>query len=426
MKVKISDITVQDRQRKHFDEKALDQLATSLATIGQIQPIVIDENNRLVCGERRLRAAKLNGWSEIDAKLVQELDEFDRQIMEFEENIRRENVSIAEEVASQKKLHGLYQKKYGDYQREDVNKGVMGDKGWSQRNTAELLGITEGWLSINLKIADAIEKDQEIGKLKSRNAMNRVIDQNNERVLRQVMAALVDVEPPPDPNDAIDDEPVWKHRWLGKNRTLYQADSRILVPTLEPESVDLVLTDPLWDVQFDEEIWNDDQAVLDVFTHVMEACYDVMKDTAHGFLFFAMRRYTEYYDILNRWFHVDRTPLIWYKPKVGWARDQNRQIRADYEPCFHFTKGDGQFLKPLFAVHMHPKPSDKLHPAQKPSEMLCALIDSCTVEGELVLDPFMGCGSTIQAANLMGRRSIGIDINQDCYNTALLRAKGGD
>lgn len=57
-------------------------------------------------------------------------------------------------------------------------------------------------------------------------------------------------------------------------------------------------------------------------------------------------------------------------------------------------------------------PSDKRrlgYPTQKPPELLWRIINTCTEKGDLVLDPFCGCGTTIVAAQALGRRWLGID-----------------
>lgn len=62
-----------------------------------------------------------------------------------------------------------------------------------------------------------------------------------------------------------------------------------------------------------------------------------------------------------------------------------------------------------------------LHPAQKPVSLMKYLIELTTIEGQTVLDPFCGCGSTLLAAKDLGREYIGIEINPDYYNTACKR-----
>jgi site-specific DNA-methyltransferase (adenine-specific) len=61
------------------------------------------------------------------------------------------------------------------------------------------------------------------------------------------------------------------------------------------------------------------------------------------------------------------------------------------------------------------------YPTQKPEALLKRWIESCTREGDLVLDPYMGSGTTLAVAHQLGRRSIGIDVGADAH--AVTRAR---
>ena len=62
-----------------------------------------------------------------------------------------------------------------------------------------------------------------------------------------------------------------------------------------------------------------------------------------------------------------------------------------------------------------------LHPAQKPVSLMKYLIELTTIEGQIVLDPFCGCGSSLQAAKELSREYIGIEINKEYYDTVCKR-----
>ena len=410
-----------DRQRQDLDEKALDKLALSLSTTGLIQPIVVDEHNRLIAGERRLRAAQLNGWTEIECKLVSGLDELEKQIMEFEENLRRKQLSPAEEVLAQKRLHELYEEKYGKFEREDIMQGRVESSGWRQRNTAELLGITEGLLSVNLKIAEALESTPELAKLKTRDAMLKAVEHQEEQSVRKLVALLETTNQRVPVESSSRARRVFQHGEI----KLVEGDSCEVLQELEPESVSLLLTDPLWDVGFDEEITSEHaQGVQDVLQEVLVRAHELMKPGAYGAMFYAMKRHCEYKQLLEvAGFVLSPVPLIWYKPGQGFVRDMFMRPRPDYEPCFLFFKPpQAKLTKPLGCVHECKTGSDG-HKAEKPTEMLSAIIASTTVEDELVLDPFCGGGSTLEAALLMGRRALGIDIDPESFELSVERLK---
>lgn len=89
--------------RQKFDEDSLHDLAESIKSKGIIQPITVrvgEDKYELVVGERRLRAAKIAGLTEIPAHIL--VVEDDAEMMEYAliENIQRENLNIMEEAVA--------------------------------------------------------------------------------------------------------------------------------------------------------------------------------------------------------------------------------------------------------------------------------------------------------------------------------------
>jgi len=69
----------------------------------------------------------------------------------------------------------------------------------------------------------------------------------------------------------------------------------------------------------------------------------------------------------------------------------------------------------------HNAGSAKNHPSEKPVDILRQMIESSSVLGECVLDPYMGCGSTLVAAKLEGREGIGIELEEKYCEIAAKR-----
>ena len=67
-----------------------------------------------------------------------------------------------------------------------------------------------------------------------------------------------------------------------------------------------------------------------------------------------------------------------------------------------------------------------LHPTQKAVELMEILISLVTKEGQTVLDPFCGCGTTLVAARKLNREYIGFEINEEYYDNILLRMREAD
>ena len=101
-----------DQPRREFDETALSELATSIGTIGLIQPISLrmmpEGNYQIIAGERRFRAAKLAGLTQIPAYIKTAEDDL---VMELGliENIQREDLNAIEIALAFQKLLEIYQ-----------------------------------------------------------------------------------------------------------------------------------------------------------------------------------------------------------------------------------------------------------------------------------------------------------------------------
>ncbi len=109
-----------DQPRKNFDRAALEELAKSIEENGLLQPILVREygNGRyqIIAGERRFRASKIAGLSEIPAII---LDKDDRKVAEISliENIQREDLNPIEEAMAFKSLaeeYGLTQEELSE------------------------------------------------------------------------------------------------------------------------------------------------------------------------------------------------------------------------------------------------------------------------------------------------------------------------
>ena len=96
-----------DQPRKHFDEESLAQLATSIAAHGLLQPILVRElpsgRYQIIAGERRWRASKMAGLSEIPA-IVIDYDEAEAAQIALIENIQREDLNPLEEAMAYRAL----------------------------------------------------------------------------------------------------------------------------------------------------------------------------------------------------------------------------------------------------------------------------------------------------------------------------------
>lgn len=117
-----------------------------------------------------------------------------------------------------------------------------------------------------------------------------------------------------------------------------------------------------------------------------------------------------------------------YKPpENGWAVSREKMEQWDKEGRLLFPKSkEGRIRRKLYLDELKGKPVQNLwddiqmissqsserlgYPTQKPVALLNRIIKATTDEGDIVLDPFCGCGTTIMAAQELKRRWVGIDI----------------
>ena len=134
-----------DQPRKNFDKEALEELAASIADNGVLQPILVREygNGRyqIIAGERRFRASKIAGLSEIPAIV---LDKDDRKAAEIAliENIQREDLNPVEEAMAFK----AFSEEYGLTQEELSMK--FGKSRSAVANAMRLLALPEEVLTL--------------------------------------------------------------------------------------------------------------------------------------------------------------------------------------------------------------------------------------------------------------------------------------
>jgi len=188
--VDINEVLIENRMRKDLGD--IGQLSKSISENGLIQPIVLtsfQENDltiiKLVAGHRRYEALKKLGvltlvhaehflWRDDLAT-----DEYRRNAVELEENLRRKQMNWAEEVQGKARLLEVYQRIYGapipGQPSRTVQQGLK-PAGFGVRKLSELLNEAVGSTSQDLQMAALIEKIPSLKNEPSREAARRKLE----------------------------------------------------------------------------------------------------------------------------------------------------------------------------------------------------------------------------------------------------------
>ncbi len=183
--------------------------------------------------------------------------------------------------------------------------------------------------------------------------------------------------------------------------TIYKGDCREIVPALP--APDLLVTDPPYGMNF--------QSNYRKVKHARIAGDDVF---SVALLENLVARATRAAYVFCRWDNLAQMPrpksvLAWVKN--NWSMgDLKHEHGRQWEAILFYAKENHKFIKRIPDVIYAARTGNVLHPTQKPTEVCEKLI--ANNEGDLVLDPFMGSGSTLLAARNCGRRAIGIEIDE--------------
>jgi len=431
MKVPISDIIVskEDANTKRFRKDFGDvrELAESIKGVGLIHPIVVDQiisgvhaarvKYRLIAGERRLRAVAFLGWKEIEVTLKEDVDDLLAKEIELEENVRRKDIIWEENCEALNQLHELKLKQFGQSTRTK--------EGWNIEKTAEFISSSVGVVSQDIKLAKQLNEHPElrkkVKKLNKASARKLVNQELEAAMLRKVM----------------------KDRCINIGYNLENKSCEDgLKFSIPDNSIHCLITDPPFALDkiiavgggnspvakglmynINESNVSTEAQLAVTYNIIIPQLYRKMVEGAHFYIFLGMGWYTRLVHLLRKTgFIVDDQPLIWYKERTS-IMARGAHYMSSYEAILfgHRPPQKRILLKPRPNMISIPaiNPGSRVHPLQKPFELLKIFIENSTSPGEMVLDCFAGSGSTLMAATKLQRCSRGFEIDSGNYLRAL-------
>lgn len=300
---KILQIRVGDRHRRDVGD--LVDLKASMSAVGLLHPIVINEKDRLIAGERRLKAAKELGWNDVPVRVVRTLTDALKALKaERDENTCRKDFLPSEAVALARDLEPFERKEAKEQQKKSQGRGRKGAGNShtlkrapvAKDKIAAAVGVDRKTLAKAEKIVAAAEAEPERFE-RLREQMDRTGNVHGayKQLEKRKQADAINAEPPPMPTGpfrVIIADPPWQYDMRASDVT---HRSNLPYPEM---SIEAICALPVGDLAADD-------AVLWLWT-----------TNAH------MR---ESYDVLAAWGFTSKTILTWGKQKFGagnWLRGQ--------------------------------------------------------------------------------------------------------
>ena len=197
--------------------------------------------------------------------------------------------------------------------------------------------------------------------------------------------------------------------------TIYNADCRDVLPSIDPATVDLLLTDPPYGSNYSAvgaSGWAKASRTAKRRVEGDDRPFDPSHLLPYGRCVLWGANYFAHLLPPGGW-------IVWDKTGAGQARS---------------FLGDGELAWSNIGTSVHvyhylwlgmlrggEKGTHGLHPTQKPVALMRWIVDRWTEPGDLVLDPYMGSGPIAQACHELGRRYVGIEVEEDYCAIAVQR-----
>lgn len=217
---------------------------------------------------------------------------------------------------------------------------------------------------------------------------------------------------------------------------------------LPDESVDLVVTDPPYNIAAADrttmkngkplstlKAWGhwDRMHTFDydiLILRLISECYRVLKPGGACYIYTAREQngYFVRQAVARGFVYRNQISMIKKNPIPSFSKSN---WRSAFELCMYLTKGKPKvfnFVSQTLCKNVFPYSNshrDTTHPTEKPLDLIKLIIEVSSNEGDLVLDPFMGSGTTAVAAKQLGRRFLGFELDAEYVRMARDRLKGG-
>jgi len=248
-------------------------------------------------------------------------------------------------------------------------------------------------------------------------------------------------------------------RYSKDGQTIFHGDALDVLPTLPDESVDLIFVDPPYNIgkKFANFIdkWPSDREYIEWCKRWLDICIEKLSPTGTMYIM-ASTQSMPYIDLYLRERLTILSRIIWYYDSSG--VQAKKRFGSLYEPILHCVKNPDAYTFNAESIMIEAKtgaqrklidyrkknptmynskkvpgnvwyfprvryrmPEYENHPSQKPEALLERVILASSNPGDLVLDPFAGTFTTCAVAKKFGRKSIGIEVQEEYIKIGLRR-----
>ena len=217
------------------------------------------------------------------------------------------------------------------------------------------------------------------------------------------------------------------------NVKLYNDDCLNVLKDIGDNSIDLVVTDPPYEVITGGRnggVKGKPSGILTENKQLMKSipkadlwlseCFRVMKDGTHIYIMTNTLNLTNYLNIINDVGFKLHNLLVWNKNNTT----PNRWYMKNCEYVIFARKGFAKSINNPSSQTVHNFDNiigNKQHPTEKPVDLMKLYVENSSSVGDTVFDPFMGVGSTGVACKELGRNFIGVELDNQYFDIATKR-----
>lgn len=449
--IPISKLTIPARLRSTFDDSVdrhIEDLAASITRFGGfphglLQLPIIDDDYTLQDGWCRVQACKRLGWTEIPVHIRSRLSDYDYQEIELETNFNRLDFTWQEVVRGVVRIH-----------KSRRGLSLAEGKDWSREMTGELIGYSKQYIDNCFNVNMMLSSPEGFELLKPCNSITdavRVYLREEEAKLVREQARRTVLKPVavPDFLRVLDEDidlteirsvPDNAEQVIDLSNTCFCGDSiRDILPKWPEESVNHIICDPPYGIDV-EMLQQATTALMDVSrvadAHTVEenlalfklmypAFYRILKPGGFCCCCCDIMNWQYLYDEATAaGFRVQRWPIVWHKTSQCKNQFAAKNTTKDMEFVIVASK-QGVIPKPVMTSIITCANDDmkESNPFAKPFDFWRMLYEWFTSEGQTVLEPFAGEGSSVISGYRLNRRVLAIEREQHHFDYLLKNLK---